>query len=209
MNKIKWLFFDIGSTLVDESECLRERFNIIVNENNIDKNEFADKVLEYAKTDCHAIKPAAKFYGAEIPVWNTSLERLYSDVEKVLSSLSQTYKLGIIANQCLGTAERLNNYKIGKYFDVIIASAEEGCEKPDKRIFELALKRANCSPNEAIMIGDRLDNDIVPANKIGMKTVWVRQSFAKYQSPKNELEQPDCIINSISEIIEILSKQDI
>lgn len=204
MNKIKWLFFDIGSTLVDESECLKERFNIITNENNINKNEFAEKVLEYAKTNCHAIKPAARFYGAEIPEWNKDLECLYPDVENILSALSQKYRLGIIANQSLGTAKRLNDYGIGKYFDIIISSAEEGVEKPNQKIFELALKRANCDPNEAIMIGDRLDNDILPANIMGMTTIWVRQSFAKYQTPKKELEQPDYTINSISEITKIV-----
>ncbi len=204
MSTYKWLFFDIGSTLVDESECLRERFNTIVNDNGIDEQEFKDKILEFAKTDCHAIKPAARFYGAEIPEWNKDLERLYPDVDKVLAALSERYKLGIIANQSPGTEDRLNNWGIGRYFDVVISSAEEGCEKPDLKIFELALKRANCAPDEAVMIGDRLDNDIVPANKIGMKTVWVRQGFAKYQSPKEDIEQPDCTINSIGEIYKVI-----
>lgn len=203
MDKIKWLFFDIGSTLVDESECLRERFNRIVNENSIDEKEFEKKVLEYAKTDCHAIKPAARFFGAGIPDWNKDLECLYPGVDEVLGTLSKKYKLGIIANQSLGTADRLHNWGIGKYFDVIISLAEENCEKPDLKIFELALKKANCRPDEAIMIGDRLDNDIVPANKIGMTTVWVRQSFAKFQSIKCEPEQPDYIISSINEIVEL------
>lgn len=200
----KWLFFDIGSTLVDESECLRERFDTIVKNNGIDEQEFKEKILEYARTDCHAIKPAARFYGAEIPEWNKDLERLYPDVDKVLAALSEKYKLGIIANQSLGTADRLNNWGIGRYFDVVISSAEEGCEKPDLRIFELALKRANCRADEAVMIGDRLDNDIAPANKIGMKTIWVKQSFAKYQNPKEAIEQPDCIINSIGEIDKVI-----
>ena len=55
------------------------------------------------------------------------------------------------------------------------------------------------------MIGDRLDNDIAPAKQLGMKTVWVRQGFAKYQSVKNIEEQPDYIINSIAEVLDILA----
>lgn len=204
-NEIKWLFFDLGSTLVDESKCLKERFDIIVKSNGIDEREFKKKILEFAETDCHAIKPAARFYGAEIPEWNKSLECLYPDVNRVLAALSEQFKLGIIANQSAGTQERIDDWGIGKYFDVVVASAEEGCEKPDLKIFELALKRGNCNPENAVMIGDRLDNDIVPAKKLGMKTVWVRQCFAKYQTIHNDSEKPDYIIESIGEIINIFS----
>ena len=34
---------------------------------------------------------------------------------------------------------------------------------------------AGCQAENAVMIGDRLDNDIAPAKKLGMKTVWIRQ----------------------------------
>ena len=123
----------------------------------------------------------------------------------MLEILSKKYKLGIIANQSLGTKDRLDNWNIGKYFDVVVASAEAGCAKPDLKIFNLALEQAGCKPNEAVMIGDRLDNDIAPAKQLGMKTVWVRQGFAKYQSVKNIEEQPDYIINSIAEVLDILA----
>jgi FMN phosphatase YigB (HAD superfamily) len=88
---------------------------------------------------------------------------------------------------------------------VVVASAEEGCSKPNLKIFELALARANCTTNEAVMIGDRLDNDIVPAKQIGMKTIWVRQGFAKYKSVKNDDENADYTVEEIKDILKILS----
>lgn len=202
--EIKWLFFDLGSTLVDESQCLRERFNKIVELNGLDKTTFSDKVLEYAEENSYAIKQAAEFFGVDIPEWNKNLEQLYPNVHNVLSILFGKYKLGIIANQSSGTNDRLKAWGIFKYFDVIISSAEEGLEKPDLKIFELALNRAGCKPYEAVMIGDRLDNDILPANKMGMNTVWVRQSFAKYQQPKDIDETPNLTIASISDIINVM-----
>ena len=54
------------------------------------------------------------------------------------------------------------------------------------------------------MIGDRLDNDIAPAKLLGMKTVWVRQGFAKYQSINNENERPDYIVDDIAELVNVL-----
>ena len=90
------------------------------------------------------------------------------------------------------------------YFDVVTASAEAGYEKPDLRIFKLALEQAGCNPQNAIMVGDRLENDIVPARQLGMKTIWVRQGFAKYQSVEKEYEKPDYIIENIGEIVKVL-----
>jgi|UniRef100_UPI003FEE335F HAD superfamily hydrolase (TIGR01509 family) len=203
MTNIKWLFFDLGSTLVDETECIKKRCDVIIENNNIDKDEFYAKINEFAKTDSYAVKAAAQYCGAEIPRWFGELERLYPDTVAVLDKLSKKYKLGIIANQIAGTQKRIDNWGIGKYFDVVVASAEVGYDKPDFEIFNIALAQANCKPNEAVMIGDRLDNDIVPAKKLGMRTVWVRQGFAKIQYVKSKNERPDYIIENIDDIIDI------
>lgn len=205
MKNIKCLFFDVGSTLVDETECVKKRCEVIIESNNIDRQEFYDRVEECAKTDSYAVRAAALYYGAEIPRWYGELEKLYPDTKMILEILSKKYKLGVIANQVAGTKERLDNWGIGKYFDVVVASAEAGCAKPDLMIFNLALEQAGCKPNEAVMIGDRLDNDIVPAKQLGMKTVWVRQGFAKYQSINSENEQPDYIIDTTGDILDILT----
>lgn len=205
MNDIKWLFFDIGSTLVDETECYNSRIDFAVKSKNINREEFLSRVYELAKTCATPIKTAYSYYNIELPQWDKSLEKLYSDTKWVLEIMSKKYKLGVIANQSLGTKERLDNWGIGKYFDVVVASAEAGCAKPDLKLFNLALEQAGCKPNEAVMIGDRLDNDIVPAKQLGMKTIWVRQGFAKYQSISNETEKPDFIIDSISDILDILT----
>ena len=53
------------------------------------------------------------------------------------------------------------------------------------------------------MIGDRLDNDIAPAKKLGMKTVWVRQGFAVHQNICDNSQKPDYIIESIENILDI------
>lgn len=203
MTNIKRLFFDLGSTLVDETECVKKRCDVIIENNNIDKDEFYTKIKEFAKTDSYAVKTVAQCYGTEIPRWFGELERLYPDTITILDKLSKKYKLGIIANQIAGTQRRIDNWGIGKYFDVVVASAEAGYAKPDFEIFNVALEQADCKPNETVMIGDRLDNDIIPAKKLGMKTVWVRQGFAKMQYVKSENERPDYIIENIGDIMDI------
>ena len=90
-----------------------------------------------------------------------------------------------------------------KYIDLVVASAEEGVAKPDLRIFRIALERAACKPEEAVMVGDRIDNDIIPAKKLGMKTVWIKQGFGGYAELKTVEEQPDYIVNTLAEITEL------
>lgn len=204
MNNIKWLFFDLGSTLIDESEVYKTRCDYVIKQKGIQYEEFMAKVYEAAKTSPTAIKSAAQYYGVILPEWDNRLEKLYAGTKTVLEALSGKYRLGIIANQLLGTQERIDNWGIGNYFEVVIASAEAGYAKPDLEIFNLALEKAGCEPYEAIMIGDRLENDIVPAKLLGMKTVWVRQGFAKYQSINSESERPNYIIDDIDDIVSVL-----
>ena len=201
MNNIKWIFFDIGSTLVDESAVYENRIKEITRRNNIDINEFIAKVKQRAKTDQKPIASVAADYGVKTPAWRHDLETLYPDTTVTLQRLGETYKLGIIANQDFGTEQRLTDFDIRQYIDLVIASAEEGVAKPDLRIFQIALDRANCKPEEAAMVGDRIDNDIMPANIIGMKTVWIKQGFGKYTVLSSKEEQPNYLVNHLAEII--------
>lgn len=54
------------------------------------------------------------------------------------------------------------------------------------------------------MIGDRLDNDIIPAKQIGMKTIWIRQGLAKYQDKLIGISNSDYIIDSLIELKNII-----
>ena len=75
MKNLKWIFFGLGSTLVDESECLKERCKVIIEQNNLDADEFYKKVLEYAEKDAFAIRWAAQDFRVALPKWLCELER--------------------------------------------------------------------------------------------------------------------------------------
>ena len=203
ITNIKWIFFDIGSTLVDESIAYRNRIERTIANTDISYDEFCQRMVEISKHDQNAYNKAVEFYGLTKAPWNSDDEFVYPEAENCLSVLSKHYKIGIIANQELGSEQRLEKLGLFKYIDLVIASAEEGVAKPDLLIFQIALDRANCKPEEAVMVGDRLDNDIIPANKIGMKTVWIKQGFGGYAEPKTVEEQPDYVVNNLVEIIEL------
>ena len=188
---IKWIFFDIGSTLVDESVAYQNRIERTIAGTNVTYDDFYNKMVEISKYNQSGYNKALEAYG------------LKTVPQNCLSELSKHYKIGIIANQNLGSEERLEKLGLLKHIDLVISSAEEGVAKPDLRIFQIALARADCKPEEAVMVGDRIDNDIIPANKIGMTTVWIKQGFGSYAEPKTVEEQPDYIVNSLAEITEV------
>ena len=203
MKNIKWLFFDIGSTLVDESIAYRKRIETTVANTDISYDEFYRKMVEISKQNQDAYNSAVAVYGLNKALWNSDDEVVYPEAEECLRELSKRYKIGIIANQNPGSRERLEKIGLLKYIDLVVASAEEGVAKPDLRIFRIALERAACKPEEAVMVGDRIDNDIIPAKKLGMKTVWIRQGFGGYAELKTVEEQPDYIVNTLAEITEL------
>ena len=58
-----------------------------------------------------------------------------------------------------------------KYYDKIVDSEMVGVKKPNPIIFEYALKLANISPEEGLMIGDSIEADIIGARQVGMKAL--------------------------------------
>lgn len=70
----------------------------------------------------------------------------------------------------------------------------------EHRIREVIEGTAGCKPEEAAMVGDRLDNDIIPANDLGMYTIWIKQGNWVYASPGEKLEYPDLTISSLKEM---------
>ena len=156
-----------------------------------------------SKQNQDAYNSAVAVYGLNKAPWNSDDEIVYPEAEECLRELSKRYKIGIIANQNPGSRERLEKMGLLKYIDIVVASAEEGVAKPDLRIFRIALERAACKPEEAVMVGDRIDNDIIPAKKIGMKTVWIKQGFGKYYKPNSAEDKPDWTINTLNEVTDL------
>jgi HAD superfamily hydrolase (TIGR01549 family) len=130
--------------------------------------------------------------------YSKDLEAPYDGAEQVLRALSSSYKIGVIANQSVGSTDRLTKWGLMPFISVCLCSSELGLEKPDPAVFELALDRAGCCPNEAVMIGDRLDNDIRPARLLGWNTIRVAQGFARFQSPRDRWDEPDLTVESVN-----------
>jgi FMN phosphatase YigB (HAD superfamily) len=69
--------------------------------------------------------------------------------------------------------------------------------KPDPRYLERIAAACGVAPGECVMVGDRIDNDIIPARHLGMKTVLVRVGLHRKQQPRIPFEIPDAEIEGI------------
>ncbi|MCR4883820.1 MAG: HAD family hydrolase [Clostridiales bacterium] len=203
MDGVKWLFFDIGSTLVDETKVYDDIFQKIAVAAGVSAEYVKNMAIRFYRQNKRGHREVMRLLGVEYPEWSPLYEELYPDTVKCLEVLEKKYYLGIIANQIPGAEKRLEGMGIRRYFDLIVTSAEEGVAKPDPGIFRIALNRAGCAPEQAFMIGDRIDNDIVPAKQMGMKTVRIKQGVGKYWNIQGECETPDYEVNSLSELLSI------
>lgn len=109
---IKWLFFDIGSTLVDESKVYEDRMKKIAELSCATYEQVYECAMSFYKENKKGDLEATRQLGVKLPKWESQYERLYEDTKACLKKLSGIYKIGVIANQSLGTCERLQNFGI-------------------------------------------------------------------------------------------------
>ncbi|MFZ0503778.1 MAG: HAD family hydrolase, partial [Chthoniobacterales bacterium] len=138
--------------------------------------------------------------------WEYPASTLYPDVKPALSSLAQRFKLGLVANAGAAAKKALRRDGLDRFFSVIILSEEAGIEKPDEAIFRLTLEHAGVPADRAIHVGNRLDNDIRPAQRIGMKTIWLLRGDSPPAPTLEQLCEPDAVIISLNGVGVALSR---
>ena len=82
--------------------------------------------------------------------------------------------------------------------------ASAGCtvyRKPDVRLFVRVCEDLGVDPADCIMVGDRIDNDVVPAKLLGMRTVLIRTGRHREQMPRSWDERPDFEVEDAAGIL--------
>ncbi|MGH2819045.1 MAG: HAD family hydrolase [Actinomycetota bacterium] len=103
---------------------------------------------------------------------HVSSYRLFEDALPALTQLHRRgYRLGLISNFEEWLEEMLVELEVGHLFDVTVISGIERVEKPDVKIYEVALERAGVAPDEAVHVGDSPGLDVEPARGAGMHAV--------------------------------------
>ena len=134
----------------------------------------------------------------------------FPDAESVLEELRRRYRLALVTNgpPCL-QREKLRASGLERFFEAVVISGELGIGKPDPRIFLHALGRMHLVPQEAVMIGNSLERDIVGAKRAGVRAVWVKRLPPDSEPSLQDLEPdlaPDATISELSELPTVLSR---
>ncbi|VWD02615.1 HAD family hydrolase [Burkholderia lata] len=207
--KIKAVFFDVGETLVDESRDWNEWADYLGVSRHafhaslravIERGEHHRRVFDLVRpgVDFATLRQERESTGS---AYTVTAEDLYPDVVPCLKWLREAGILvGIAGNQPVETERALR--ALGVPADIVASSASWGVEKPDARFFERIIAETDgFDPSQIAYVGDRLDNDVEPARRAGMISVFLRRGpWARIQSRSGRFETPPHVMDDLSSL---------
>lgn len=122
---------------------------------------------------------------------------LYPDVMPALELLASDFVLVAVTN---GNAN-LETIGIRHLFHDVIAAAEAGFAKPARPIFDKAVARSGCAPDEILHVGDHPETDVKGAQQAGLRTAWINRTDEAWP---DDLPEPDAVVTTIPELQELL-----
>jgi FMN phosphatase YigB (HAD superfamily) len=203
--QIRCVVFDVGETLVDESRMwadLARRVGITpltlcgilgaLIELGRDHNDVWDMV------------------GVDRPESHVDLDHrdLYPDaLECVAAARRAGLAVGVAGNQPAGIEGLLRS--AGLDADFIASSTAWGVAKPDRQFFLRLIEEAKVPAEGILYVGDRLDNDVLPARAAGMRTAFLRRGpWGHIHAQKPQAVLADLRVDSLSELARFLTPED-
>jgi HAD superfamily hydrolase (TIGR01549 family) len=132
-------------------------------------------------------------------------EDVYPDVVPAFTALRALgLRVVLAGNQPGRRAAQL--HALGLPVDDLVTSDELGVEKPDPAFFAAVLARLGADdPSRVLYVGDRVDNDVLPASEAGLATCWLtRGPWGQLQELPEDLE-PDLVLEGLGELPELIA----
>jgi HAD superfamily hydrolase (TIGR01662 family) len=215
LSMINSVFFDVGETIVDESR----EYGTWADWLGIPRHTFSamfgtiiGQGLDYRETfqrfrpgfDLSAERQRRVDRGEPETFGE---EDLYPDARPCLAALrAMGLQVGVAGNQT-NRAERILR-GLGLPVDVIGTSDGWGVEKPDPAFFDRLLAESGYPPPQVLYVGDRLNVDLEPAQRLGMATCFIRRGPWGHavHTPTAVLERCEFRIDSLAELPELIAK---
>jgi FMN phosphatase YigB (HAD superfamily) len=170
---VKAVFFDVGETLVNEERYWGRIARLVGVPRHV---MWAALGAAIAAGEPH--RQAFARLGIERPAAADDVVfgrgELYPDAVPCLARLHRDgYFVGVAGNHTETIARWIEDERLP--VDTVGSSAGWGVEKPSRAFFERVVVEAGCEPDEVAYVGDRVDNDVVPAVEAGLVAVHVRR----------------------------------
>ncbi len=132
-------------------------------------------------------------------------EDVYADVVPAFTALrAQGFRVVLAGNQPRRRAEQLRALELP--VDDVVTSDELGAEKPDAAFFTAVLARLEVDdPSQVLYVGDRVDNDVLPAAEAGLATCWLTRGPWGQLQELPEDAGPDLVLEGLGELPELLA----
>ena len=207
-HSIKAVFFDVGEVLIDETTeygtwadwlgVPRHTFSAIFGA-VIARGEDYRTVFEHIRPGFDLAAERKKRLEAGMGEFFNARD-LYPDVRHCLAALKDRgYFVGVAGNQTARAGRLLHELNLG--VDLIATSDDWGAEKPSTAFFEKLVSVSGLQAKEVLYVGDRLENDILPAIEVGLRTAHLRRGpwgYQQVQSP--ERDRVDLRLDSLEEL---------
>jgi HAD superfamily hydrolase (TIGR01509 family) len=197
LSGVRAAVFDVGETLVDESRAWSEQAR------RVGVTPFSLMAVIGAMIEAgRDHREAWDVLGVAPPEATTAVGTadLYPDaIDCLRTARDQGLLVGIAGNQPTGVEAQLA--AAGFEVDFIASSAGWGVAKPSPEFFARVTAATGVRPDQILYVGDRLDNDVLPARAVGMRTAFIRRGpwgFLHAQRP--EIELADVRLESLNEL---------
>ena len=207
MTTQRWVCLDVGETIIDETrvwstwadELGVPRLTFLAALGAVIERggEHRDVFPIFGADDWQLRAPAVEgAYGG------FQADDLYADAIPAIEALRGAgYRVSIVANQPAARADELR--AIGVHAEVVAMSESLGVAKPDPAFFARALElMGSPAPADVAYVGDRVDNDVLPAAAAGMRPVWIRRGPWGVIQRLPDGTKPSLTVDSLEELSE-------
>jgi HAD superfamily hydrolase (TIGR01549 family) len=214
MARLKAIFFDVGETLIDETRLMHIWADTLgvdhaefmaVLDDVIFQNQPIRRVFERLRPgfDVAAARAQRRRDGTDFLI---EARDLYADAKPCLAVLkAQGFFVGVAGNQPPTAKAALEAFGLDAH--LITTSAELGVDKPSPDFFQKILELGGLTPDETAYVGDRVDNDVIPAQAAGMTAVFVeRGPFGRVHARRGDAAGADIFVKSLTELPDALSR---
>ncbi len=203
---IEWVVLDLGETLIDETrewgrwadylEVPRLTFFALIGAVIAQRRPHTD-AFEILRPGFDLREEIARKTAMGLG-WTATTEDLYPDTIPTLIQLRAAgYKIAVMANQPSSVEAFMATLPI----DLYATSASWGISKPDSAFFARVAQEIGASPAAIVYVGDRIDNDIIPAKAAMMRAVHLRRGpWGVIQAEWPEATRADAGIGSLSDL---------